>query len=244
MHSPFVYAFIKNVLNNRKGFVPPIAIEALRRQLKKNKTVLPLVELGAGSRTGNNPTKTIAQIAASALKPPQWGQLLFRTAAYFQPQTIIELGTSLGLTTAYLAAANNAATVYTIEGNPYVQQQATQNFQSLQLNNIQSVTGSFDEQLPLLLKDTSTVDLAYIDGNHRRDPTLHYFHQLLQKKGNDSIFIFDDIHWSAEMEEAWDGIKRHPAVTCSIDLFFMGFVFFRPEFKTPQQFCIRTPFLF
>jgi predicted O-methyltransferase YrrM len=93
--------------------------------------------------------------------------------------------------------------------------------------------------LPQVLARLDRVDLAYIDGNHRLHPTLQYFEQLLQKKTPDSIFIFDDIHWSAGMEEAWRTICQHPAVTCSIDLFFLGFVFFRPEFKAKQHFCIR-----
>jgi hypothetical protein len=85
----------------------------------------------------------------------------------------------------------------------------------------------------------SHIDLAYIDGNHRYEPTLRYFQQLLPKKQHHSIFIFDDIHWSAEMEKAWSEIKAHPEVTLSIDLFFMGLVFFRQEFKVKQHFSIR-----
>ena len=83
------------------------------------------------------------------------------------------------------------------------------------------------------------IDMAYIDGNHRLEPTLNYFEQLLGKKNNSSIFIFDDIHWSKEMEEAWERIKTHPSVRCTIDIFFLGFVFFREEFKAKQDFMIR-----
>ncbi|MCC7526845.1 MAG: SAM-dependent methyltransferase, partial [Chitinophagaceae bacterium] len=77
------------------------------------------------------------------------------------------------------------------------------------------------------------------DGNHRKEPTLAYFNQLMRHAGNNSLFIFDDIHWSAEMEEAWRDIQLHPAVTCSIDLFFIGIVFFTPDIKEKQHFTIR-----
>lgn len=241
-HSPFVYDFIKNVVNNKKNYTPPQTIEQLRSQFRKDNTNIPMIELGAGSRSGNAQTKTIAQLAETALKPKRWAQLIYRAAAHYKPHTVIELGTSLGITTAYLAAASNR--VYTIEGNPYVQQAAAQNFLQSGVDNLSSLTGSFDDVLPQLLPQIKTVDMAYIDGNHRGVPTLNYFHQLLQKKTASSVFIFDDIHWSADMERAWAQIKAHPSVTCSIDLFFLGFVFFRSEIKTVQHFSIRTPFLF
>jgi predicted O-methyltransferase YrrM len=138
-----------------------------------------------------------------------------------------------------MAAANKEATVYTIEGSPAIQQRAATNFVELQLPYVKSLTGSFDAVLPQVLNAVDHVDLAYVDGNHRLQPTLHYFGQLLRKRTPESILIFDDIHWSKEMEEAWRVIQQHPGVTCSIDLFFLGFVFFRPQFKAKQHFCIR-----
>jgi predicted O-methyltransferase YrrM len=90
-----------------------------------------------------------------------------------------------------------------------------------------------------VVRGLSTVDFAFIDGNHRKEPTEKYFNELLAKTNNDSILVFDDIHWSREMEAAWDTIKNSPAVTCSIDLFFIGIVFFRKEFKEKQHFKIR-----
>jgi predicted O-methyltransferase YrrM len=239
MHSPFVFDFILHVLNNKKGYVPPPAIEALRKKLLQDNTLLHIEDLGAGSRVQPASQKTVRQIARTAVKGEKYGQLLYRLVRHYNPKTIIELGTSLGLSTAYMAAANKSATVYTIEGSPAIQQRATKNFGELQLPYIKSLTGSFDAVLPQVLKAVDSVDFAYVDGNHRLQPTLHYFEQLLQKRTPESIFIFDDIHWSREMEEAWRVIQQHPDVTCSIDLFFFGFVFFGPQFKAKQHFCIR-----
>jgi hypothetical protein len=104
---------------------------------------------------------------------------------------------------------------------------------------IKSLHGNFDTVLPEVLCAIDTVDLAYVDGNHRLQPTLNYLEQLLQKKSATSIFVFDDIHWSAEMETAWQTIQQHPEVRYTIDLFFLGIVFFRPEFKVKQHFTIR-----
>jgi predicted O-methyltransferase YrrM len=239
MHSPFVFDFILHVLNNKKGYVPPAAIEALRKKLLQDNTVLFIEDLGAGSRVQAASQKKVQQIARTAVKGEKYGKLLYRVVRHYNPKTIIELGTSLGLSTAYMAAANNSATVYTIEGSPVIQQRAAENFGELQLRYIKSLTGSFDAVLPQVLNAVNRVDLAYVDGNHRLQPTLHYFEQLLQKRTPESIFIFDDIHWSREMEQAWRVIHKHPDVTCSIDLFFLGFVFFRPQFKAKQHFCVR-----
>jgi predicted O-methyltransferase YrrM len=239
MHSPFVFDFILHVLNNKKGYVPPPNIEALRKRLLQDKTLLTIEDLGAGSRVQAASQKTIRQIARTAVKGEKYGKLLYRVVQHYNPRIIIELGTSLGISTAYMAAAKKEAAVYTIEGSPVIQQRAAANFKDLQLSYIKSLPGAFDAVLPQVLDAVDHVDLAYVDGNHRLQPTLRYFEQLLQKKTADSIFIFDDIHWSKEMEEAWCVIRQHPDVTCSIDLFFLGFVFFRPEFKAKQHFCIR-----
>jgi len=238
-HSPFVFDFILSVLNNRQGYIPPTQIEALRQKLLKDITEIEIEDLGAGSRKGTSKKRRINKIAATAVKPKKWSCFLYRLVAHYQPKTIIELGTSLGVSTAYMSAANPVGTIYTIEGSSAIQQKAVQNFQQLGCTNIRSFTGNFDDVLPKVISDVSTIDLAYIDGNHRYAPTVQYFHQLLQKKSGHSIFIFDDIHWSAEMEKAWEEIKKHPSVTVSIDLFFMGLIFFRPEAKVSQHYSIR-----
>ena len=239
MHSPFVFDLILHVLNNRSRYQPPAQIEALRNQLLNDNTVIPIDDLGAGSRVKSSTQKTICQIAKTAVKPKKWSRFFYRLARHYGPQTIIELGTSLGVSTAYLAAANPSATVITIEGSLQIQQCAAKNFEALGMGFIKSLCGNFDDVLPQALAQLETIDLAYVDGNHRLQPTLNYFEQLLQKANNNSIFIFDDIHWSAEMEEAWRTIQRHESVRCTIDLFFVGIVFFRPEFKAKQHFAIR-----
>ena len=239
MHSPFVFDFILNVLNNGKEYTPPASIEAIRNELLQNKAVLEIEDLGAGSRIHASKKKSVAQLAGAALKPKKYAQLLFRLVKHYGPKTIIELGTSLGVTTSYLAAAHSSSQVITIEGSEAIAEIAKNNFQKLQLSNIQSLQGNFDAVLPSVIQQLSSIDLAYVDGNHRYQPTLQYFEQILPKTNSHSILVFDDIHWSQEMEKAWEEIKAHPAVQYTIDIFFLGFVFFRKEFKVKQHFTIR-----
>ncbi len=239
MHSPFVFDFILNVLNNNQKYSLPIEIEILRNSLKNNEQLISIEDLGAGSRVYSSKEKSIRQLASTAVKPKKYSQLLYRLVKHYKPQTIIELGTSLGVTTSYFAKANALSNIITIEGSEQIHKLAKLNFETLLLQNINALKGNFDDVLPEVLKDIYSVDLGYVDGNHRHEPTINYFNQLLCKTNSNSILVFDDIHWSAEMEKAWKEIKQHPAVKCTVDIFFLGFVFFRNEFKEKQHFTIR-----
>lgn len=239
MHSPFVFDFILNVLNNKSEYLPPSSIEQIRKKLLSDSSTIEIEDLGAGSRTKASNKRSIAQSAKTSLKPEKYAQLLYRLVKHYEPQTIIELGTSLGVTTSYLALANPRAKVFTVEGSQSVSTIAEANFRELNIKNIQLYKGNFDKILPEILQDISSVGLAYVDGNHRHMPTINYFHQLLARSTNDTILIFDDIHWSEEMEKAWEEIKEHPSVQYTIDIFFLGFVFFKKEFRVKQHFSIR-----
>jgi predicted O-methyltransferase YrrM len=239
MHSPFVYRFILNVLNNKQGYKPPAAIEEIRTELLKDQDLLTIEDLGAGSRMSSSKTVPVSTIASRAIKPAKYAAMLYRLARYYQPSTIIELGTSLGITTSYLAKAVPYSKIVTVEGSHAVREKALKVFDQLEIKNIESLEGDFNVLLPSILEKTGKVDLGYIDGNHRLEPTLNYFQQLVDKSHNDTVLIFDDICWSFEMETAWKTIKEHPSVRCTIDTFFLGFVFFRKEFKEPRHFQVR-----
>ncbi|HEY6506182.1 MAG TPA: class I SAM-dependent methyltransferase [Chitinophagaceae bacterium] len=239
MHSPFVFHFITKVLNDKANYPAYQPVENLRQQLLTNETLLEIEDMGAGSGISKTTRRSIASVAKHAAKPKKFGELLYRMAKTYQPRIIIELGTSLGITTSYLSLAAPGAKIITMEGAQTVAAVAKENFKKLNLDNVSLAEGNFDHTLSSVLNGQQSVDLCYIDGNHRREPTERYFQQLLPKINNDSILIFDDIHWSKEMEQAWETIKQHQAVKCSIDLFFIGIVLFRQEFKEKQHFIIR-----
>ena len=238
-HSPFVFHFIKEVLNDRNKYGEYEAIENLRQQLSRDKAILTVEDFGAGSSVSKTNRRSIASITKNAAKPKKYGQLLFRMVKAYQPKSILELGTSLGITTSYLASANPSTKVITMEGASAIASIARQNFSQLKLNNINIVEGNFDTTLSSVIDQLPSLDLAFIDGNHRQAPTEQYFQQLSPKINNDSILVFDDIHWSEGMEKAWATIQGNPAVRCTIDLFFIGIVLFRREFKEKQHFTIR-----
>ena len=156
----------------------------------------------------------------------------------FQPETGLELGTSLGISSAYIAKANATSSFTTIVGCSEIAAIAKENFASLNIKNVQQIIGNFDDELPKYLNRTEKLDFVFFDGNHRKEPTLNYFKQCLAKANDNSVFVFDDIYWSSEMKEAWTEIKKHERVTVTIDLFFLGIVFFRKE-QARQDFILR-----
>ena len=238
-HSPFVFDFILHVLNDNTAYPEYKKIENIRQQLLRNKNTIEVEDFGAGSGIIKTNIRRIDKIAASSLKSKKFAQLLFRIVKYYQPKQIIEIGTSFGITTSYLATAQTTGNVITHEGASRIASIAIDNFNTLNLKNIKLNQGDFETTLMGTIAAIDNLDFAFIDGNHRKNPTWKYFEMLLTKSNENSIFIFDDIHWSAEMEQVWEEIKLHPAVTLSIDLFFIGIVFFKKDFKVKQHFSIR-----
>lgn len=239
IHSPFVFDFIKNVLRDKKKYDCYPVIEKARYQLLKQPAEIEVEDFGAGSAFLKTNKRAVSAIAGSSLKPVKYAQLLYRMVNYYKPETILELGTSFGITASYLAAGNTRAKVYTVEGSEAIAGIAKKTFKRLAIENIECSTGDFDNILPILLKKLLLVDFAFIDGNHRKGPTIEYFTKLLNHSTPSTILIFDDIHWSREMEAAWTVIQQHPSITLTIDLFFIGIVFLNPDFKIPQHFSIR-----
>lgn len=239
VHSPFVYQFIQEVLLDKKNPTSADLIEAKRTALLANKSVIDVWDRGAGSRQSKQNQRKIQDIAAAALKSKKYAHLLARIVAYFKPANVIEMGTSLGITTCYLAKSADGQPVFTMEGAPAVADWAKKTIKDLQIDNIEIIEGDFNQTLPTVLEKIDRVGLAYIDGNHQYIPTMQYFRNLLKKSDENSFFIFDDIHWSEEMEKAWEEIKQDHAVTLTIDLFYIGLVFFRKENKEPMHYTIR-----
>lgn len=239
IHSPFVFQLMENVFRDKRRYYSYDAIERRRSELLRDNRMVKTTELGAGSRVQGPAERRVSDIVKHAAKPPKYGQLLHRLVNYLDPENILELGTSLGISTAYLASAHSKSRVITLEGWPEIAEMARDTFRKLRLDNIKLITGNFDDTLAPVLQQLPSLDVGFIDGNHRKEPTLRYFFQCLAKVNNDSVLIFDDIHWARDMEEAWEEIQAHAAVTLSIDIFYMGLVFFKKEIKEKQHFVLK-----
>ncbi|MFT2009878.1 O-methyltransferase [Pontibacter sp. 13R65] len=227
VHSPFVFDLYHNVICHDGHFTAYDHVETLRQLLLDSDQKLLVTDFGAGSRTGLKNERRVKDIARTSAKPAKYGQLLYRLVNHFQPKTIFDLGTSLGITTAYLAEARRRASLFTFEGCPAIAQAAGNNFKELGLTHVQQVIGNLDETLEKQLQQIEQLDFAFFDGNHRYEPTMRYFEACLQKHHELSVFVIDDLYWSKEMKRAWQAIKNHPQVLQTVDLFYIGLVFFR-----------------
>jgi predicted O-methyltransferase YrrM len=239
IHSPFVFDFVTKVLNDKDTPGCFNQIETVRKKLKNSGQIIEVEDFGAGSAVLEKRRRKISGIARTSLKQKKYSQLLYRIVHYYKPPTILELGTSLGITSAYLATANPLGKVITCEGAENIAAIAKENFKQLGLNKIELITGNFDETLPSLLPQLQKIDFAFIDGNHRKIPTLNYFQQILDYSHDTTLLVFDDIHWSEEMESAWETIMNNPKVTLTMDLFFIGIVCINNNIKVKQHFTIR-----
>lgn len=254
IHSPFVFKLYTEVIRNEERYYAYDELDRLRAQLLRDETVIEVTDLGAGSKKLSNKRK-VSEIAKVSVIPAKYGELLFRLVNHFQPQRILELGTSLGLSALYMHKAVPKAELVTVEGCPNTYSFA-RSLIAAQINTSPLRGGGqtspeaggrrgptlrnarFENFLSDLLTDQK-FDFLYIDGNHTYEATTDYFKTLLPHIHDNSVIIFDDIYWSEGMTKAWDEIKAHPPVTLTIDLFKLGIVFFRKENKQKEHFILR-----
>lgn len=239
MHSPFVFDLVTKCFYDTRKHPEYSILNDYRNSLLQNKNTIEVTDFGAGSRIFKSNTRAINQIAKNAGISSKRAKLLFRMVKYFQPNSILEIGTSLGLATAALSLGNKNAKITTLEGCPNTIAIAKKQCQLHDLHNIDFVATEFSTYFKTYNLQPTTHDLIYFDGNHSKQATLDYFNALLPTITNETVWIFDDIHWSSDMEAAWKIIQNHPKVTVTIDTFQWGIVFFRTEQKK-EHFIIRV----
>lgn len=214
-------------------------LHAIRKKLLQNAESIYITDFGAGSKKLHSNNRKIKDIVRHGIAPKKQAEFLYRLINYFNSQTIIELGTSIGLSTLYMAKAKPSAKVYTLEGSEELVNFSKKLFKQEVCKNIELLTGNFNDTFPQLLNKITTVDFLYIDGNHAYEPTMRYFNLALEKINPQSIILIDDINWSDDMQMAWIDIKENEKVTLSLDFFHFGIVFFRPENKQKEHFMLR-----
>jgi len=236
VHSPFVYNLVTKCFYDKTNYNNYKNIFDYKKNLLKNKSSIKVTNLGAGSLVMKKKERSISSMTKNVGSTNKRAKLVYRLVSYFNPKTVLELGTSLGIATHAMRLANQETKITTVEGCPNISIFSKANFEKNKLQNINLITGDFNDTLKNL--KSNTYDLIFFDGNHQKEATLNYFEALLHTAKNDSVFIFDDIYLSKGMTEAWETIKQHPKVSITIDTFFWGFVFFRKE-QVKEHFVIR-----
>ena len=217
-------------------------IEHLRRILEASNDEIVVIDYGAGSPTDDLSPEAMAQgravtyrlrdLATLVSMPRRWALLLFQLVRQLQPQTCLELGTAMGISAAYQAAAlelNGSGRLISLEGAPDVAEIARRNLRALDLTAATVVVGRFADSLPSALETLGPLEYALVDGHHDRDATIEYFLQLLPSLTDDAVVVFDDIDWSSGMREAWQVIREHGSVRLSVDTRKLGLTVVGPN---------------
>ncbi len=239
IHSPFVFDLLENVLRDKNVYPGYVEIDDYKKQLSKSRSVIETTDFGKGD--GDHPVISLAKLGPLVRRRSQkkrQARLLYRLTKKFRPGTILEMGTAAGLSASYLKYPVPESRMISLEGCPNLASIAEDTFRTLGIQNVEIRTGDFETTLPEVLREIEKLDFVFFDGNHRKEATLRYFSQCLEKATEYSVFVFDDIHWSPGMTQAWEIIKKNPHVTLSIDLFWLGLIFFRKG-SPKQEFMIR-----
>ncbi len=238
LHSPMVFQLVRELIYGKKYYSAFDSIKTYRQQLSKSSITIQTTDYGSGSNYFTTAQRKVSQLNNNSSISDKYGVILFKLVEHFKPKTIIELGTSIGISTAYLAKPSSKTTVYTIEACEATADFATNTLKELECTGVKQLVGQFRDVLPNLVGKIDKLDFVFFDGHHDRKATLDYFNMCLLKAHNDTIFVFDDIHWSKGMTEAWNIIYKHPDITVSIDLFQLGIVFFNKKCQK-QHFIVR-----
>ncbi len=229
VHSQFVYDFVNNILRDKEQYADYSRLWKSRSELADSNDPIETVDFGVGSGKKAYSTKILSLGKIVHLRSHKQRELnlLYRLTKYYKPKNVLEFGTAAGISTSYIKSGNPESNMVSMEGCANLAARASEMFVELGIDNIDIAIGNFDPGLENVLKKFTTLDFVFFDGNHREEPTLRYFNQCVQLSNENSIFVFDDIHWSKGMENAWDSIKKDARVSITIDLFWFGIVFFR-----------------
>ncbi len=240
VHPPFAYDLVRHYFYERHPYYHFDLIDEIRMDLLEAGRKIEVAEFGAGSKKFKSKQRAIKDLVKYNATPQKQGELISRLVSFFKPQTIVELGTSLGLGTMYLALPQKKVKVYTIEGSEAIAKEAKINFQLAGVSNVIQQIGSFEDELPNICEKVDQIDMVYFDGHHDYEPTINYFNQCLAKASSSAVFIFDDIYWSAGMQKAWNEIIQHPSISISFDLFRFGITIVNKDVQK-QHYIVRWP---
>lgn len=236
LHSPFLFELYNEVFKSPKQYYCFEELESQRKVLLSDHSSIRVSDFGAGSSYGSGDLRSISKIAKRSLKSRKYAQLLFRLTLHLKAKKVLELGTSLGLTTSYFALSDKQSKVFTIEACPNIHRKAQKMFEELGLENIHAELGQFKDVIPSLEGD---FDLIFIDGHHNGEACLEYLNQLKSKLNpRGAVIVVDDIRWSSGMNQAWKKMLEDSFFQVKLDVFELGILIFRPE-QAPSHHILR-----
>lgn len=242
LHSPFVYDLVTAVLHDDRWYYAFRDIESLRANLLQNDAIIETIDYGAlGNAEGLAKTRALSDITRRSSSSPAQGRMLFRLVQHLQPKTILEMGSSVGIGTCYLASGRQQAQLISLEGSPALSAVARNQAEWLRLKNVQLISGPFRQTLPDALHKLQKLDLVFVDGHHAEEPTREYLETIMPYTHDRTTFVFDDIYWSKGMTNAWRQFLEKDEIRLSIDFFDLSIACRNPDFPVAQHFRVLKP---
>jgi len=240
LHSPRLFSLFRDAVRATRDPGAKPSIESERKKLLGSRIPIIRTDHGAGSVMDNVSSTTVGRIAATALSNRHQCQFMAGLAAHVGAREILEFGTSLGISAAYLASASPDARVTTVEGDPAIARIARDVLDHLRMTNVDLRKSSFDVYLTTV-EGGQPIDLLFLDGHHESKALLRYYNALLPRMHEDTVIIIDDIYWSEDMTLGWATLQALPDVTQSVDCFRFGLLFRNPDFLEKAHHRIRLP---
>jgi predicted O-methyltransferase YrrM len=237
IHSPFMFRLVSEVISGKKEVRPPMEVISWHDELLRDKRKIATGNFGAGSHSGKRKVRKISHVARHAGVNKKHGRLLYRLASWLQPAEILELGTGIGISTAYLRTGAPGTRMISVEGEKEKSEFAAREFRRNGFGETDFVNSDFESAL----KDYHLRGhpwIVFLDGDHSYASTMKYYRILSALAGHDTVMIFHDIHWSAGMQKAWKEIRKDNDSVLTLDLFFVGLIFFR-EGVVSQDFIVK-----
>ncbi len=238
-HSPYLFDLFTYCCDENNGSPKFERIEQHRNYLLTSCEQIARLDYGAGSVAGQ--AMQVSGLARNALSQPFQCRFLFRLVNFLKPQSVLELGTSFGISTAYLSAGSISSEIDTVEGDPEIAAFAEKTFEALDCQNISLYVTRFQDYIDLHLTEKGTIDLLFIDGHHTGQALLHYYDAIKHTFHSDTVLVVDDIYWSEDMQAGWNELISYPEVTQSVDCFHFGLIFFSNNFIGLENHKIRLP---
>jgi predicted O-methyltransferase YrrM len=241
VHSPLIFRLITEVLTQRSAARRALeSVESYRRVLLSDTTSLTIEDYGAGSRKGSSSSRRVCDVARNAASSPDQLVALWCLVHELKPAVILEFGTNLGLGTMAMVAASPQSQIITMEGSKALASKAKEAFQHHLYGQIDCRQGTFDILLPQLEEEGVRPSFVFLDGNHRKEPTLHYVDRLMRMCSDDAVIMLDDIWWSREMAEAWKEICGRSDVYLTADFFHFGLIWKGKRLRK-EHFILQLP---
>lgn len=227
IHSPFVFDLINSVLRKEVPGKDIDAVRYIRDKMYGSGITVRVNDLGTGPVRKSSPGRRLSNIAKRSSVHDRYGRILYNLASRYNGEKILELGTSVGISTIFISRGAPFSRIISIEGCPVLAGIAKENLSEAGMGNVEILTGHFDEQLSLILKKDFRPSMVFVDGNHTGEAAIKYFRLFKKLLPPDSVIVFDDINYSSDMNKGWNEIKSDPQVSLSIDVFQMGMIFFK-----------------